>query len=482
MGKLVRMNLVNLPFGFRRTVGSFALSLAVMLAASPLAAATTVDGKTGGSANTLDENLRLNTAITVQADVVTLGDVFQGYLSRPEKVVAQAPRPGQRMTLSAEWLEDTARTYGLDWRPTNTFDRAVVYQPGQTVNGAEILAQVKAALIANGMPENYGVTATTTISPITVAMKASTEADVREAVYNESNRTFSALVQIPRNDPQAIFIQLRGTAFPTVQLPVLKMAAGKNTAITADMIDIIDVAEDQVRPETLTDPNQLIGKNPKMFLKAGQPIRENDVAQITMVDVPVLITATDRDTRIAKADVKVVSMNAASLPADAVTDAAFLVGKTPRRNLVAGTPIRRADVTVVKQIEIPVLARDVARGTELTADDITYVMMNEGDVMGDVVTDEAGIVGQTARLMLRAGQPLRKYSMTKPIAVERNQMVTVMWTVKSMNLTAQAKTMERGAVGEMIRVTNTKSNQTVLAEIIDSRTVRVAAPDQVYSR
>ncbi|MCC6915637.1 MAG: hypothetical protein IT566_18210, partial [Rhodospirillaceae bacterium] len=146
-----------------RTHKSFALSLAVMLAASPLAAATTVDGKTGGSANTLDEGLRLNTAITVQGDAVTHGDVFQGYLSRPEKVVAQAPKPGQRMTLSAEWLEDTARTYGLDWRPVNTFDRAVVYQPGQTVSGAEIIAQVKAALIANGMPENYGVANATTI-------------------------------------------------------------------------------------------------------------------------------------------------------------------------------------------------------------------------------------------------------------------------------------------------------------------------------
>ena len=38
------------------------------------------------------------------------------------------------------------------------------------------------------------------------------------------------------------------------------------------------------------------------------------------------------------------------------------------------------------------------------------------------------------------------------------------------------------AAADVIRVTNTKSNQTVLAEIIDSRTVRVAAPEQVSSR
>jgi flagella basal body P-ring formation protein FlgA len=175
-------------------------------------------------------------------------------------------------------------------------------------------------------------------------------------------------------------------------------------------------------------------------------------------------------------------MNARAVPADAVTEAAFLVGKSPRRNLAAGTPVRRADVVTVRQVEVPVMARDVARGAELSADDITWVTMNEGDVVGDVLTDEGAIVGLTARQMLRAGQPLRKYSLTKPIAVERNKMVTVMWTVQSINLTAQAKTMERGAVGDVIRVTNAKSNQTVLAEIIDSRTVRVAAPDQVSSR
>ena len=50
----------------------------------------------------LDDQLRLNTSITVNDDSIRLGDIFAGYLTRPEKVVATAPRPGQRMTLTAD--------------------------------------------------------------------------------------------------------------------------------------------------------------------------------------------------------------------------------------------------------------------------------------------------------------------------------------------------------------------------------------------
>jgi flagellar basal body P-ring formation protein FlgA len=133
-------------------------------------------------------------------------------------------------------------------------------------------------------------------------------------------------------------------------------------------------------------------------------------------------------------------------------------------------------------VEVPVAARDIVRGTTMTEGDITYVLMNEAEIVGEIAMDEADIVGQVARLTLRAGQPVRKHAIAKATAVERNQLVTVIWSVASINLTAQANAMEKGAVGDVIRVTNTKSKQTVLAQIVDSHTVRVAAPAQLSSR
>lgn len=459
-----------------RPITRFALSLAVTLAAAPLAAAA------DGGANTLDEALRLNTAITVEGDVVTLGDLFQGYLSRPEKVVTQAPKPGRRMTLTADWLADVARTYGLGWKPANSFDRAIVYQPGQTIAGDEILAAVKKNLIASGMSASYGLTPSAPIAPVTIALSAAREVEVRESLYDASTRTFSALVQIPPNDPQATFIQMRGVAFATVQIPVLKQAVGKTTTITAEMIDLIAFPEDQLRPSMVIDPDVLIGKTPKAFVRAGQPIREMELTRIALVDVPVFTADMDHQTRITAEHVKMMPVDAATIPADTVTSPEFLLGKRPRRSLAGGVPIRRADVSIVRRVDVPVAARDVPRGTTITENDITWMALDEEDIVGEVAMDAAEIVGQVTRLTLRSGQPVRKHAIAKAVAVERGQSVTVLWTVKSINLTAQGQAIEKGAVGDLIRVTNTKSNQSLLAEIVDNRTVRVAAPDQVSSR
>lgn len=446
----------------------FALPLAAaLLAAAPAAAQ---------GASTLDEDLRLNAEITVRGDVVTLGDVFDGFLSRPEKVVAQAPRPGERMELSAAWLAELARTQGLDWRPAGAFERAVVYQPGVTVSTADILDAVKASLIAGGMPANFGIIAATRLAPVMLAEGEPRHISVRDAVFSAGSRTFSAFVQVSSAGRNTGLIPVRGAAFPTVSLPVLKTAMGRNTKISADMIDIVDVPEDQVQGAVITDARQLIGKTPKVFLRAGQPVRDGDVTQVTLVEIPVLGTGMDRDGQIARHDIRLVSYNAAHLPPDAVMDPAFLVGKSPRRALVGGEPIRRADVALVRRIDVPVAARDLPRGTTLTRDDFTWVMMNEGEVAGEIARDDDEIVGQMTRYGLRAGQPMRKHAFAKAVAVDRGQLVTIQWSAPGMNLTAQGHAKDKGGVGDVIRVTNTKSSAIVMAEIIDSRTVQIVAP------
>lgn len=452
----------------------FAVALAATFAAAPMAMAAGTD--------MIDEELGLKTTITIQAPVVTLGDVFDGYLARPEKVVTRAPKPGQRMELSAEWLAATARTYGLNWQPANSLDRAIVYHPGQNVTNGDILAAVKASLVANGMPAALEIKSSTPITPVTVSLSAAKDVGVRETQYDAASKVFSAVVQVPANDPNSVFLQVRGVAFATVQVPVLKEAVGKNATLTADMIEFITVPQDQVKPATVTDPDQLVGKTPKMFLKAGEPIRETQLTHIVFLQIPVLIDGMDRDGRIGDEHVKMIEVDAALLPPDAVTDTAFLIGKTPRRPLTAGAPIRRADVALMRQVEVPVATRDLPTGSVVSESDITWVMVNASEAVNGVASSPDEIVGQATRYLVRAGQQFRANSIAKEIAVKRGQSLTVLWSVQSINLTARGTANEQGSVGDVIRVTNIKSNQTVLAEIIDARTVRVAAPAQMSAR
>src|SRR5262249_24590547 len=158
----------------------------------------------------------------------------------------------------------------------------------------------------------------------------------------------------PPGDPKAQFVPMHGVAFPTVTVPVLKDSEAKNTVITESMITTVELPEDSIKGTMITDASYLLGKAPKIFLKAGQPIFETEVAQISLVDVPVLNVDVPHDETITKQEITTVTLNAAELPRDTVYDASQLIGHSPRRLLVAGAPIRRTDVQLVRQVKVPV--------------------------------------------------------------------------------------------------------------------------------
>ena len=440
--------------------------------ALPLGAPPAVSASHALEADVADR-IQLNSSITVTGDVIRLGDVFSGYLVRPEKVVANAPRPGQRIMLSADWLTTLAHTYGLEWRPTSAYDRAVVYQPGQTVSPADILSTVRKALAAKGMPANFDLSATSPLEAVTVAMTAGTDIGVREAYYDANAKAFTAVVEIPANDPKAFFVPLRGVAFATLPVPVLKENAPKNKIITAAMIDVVNVREELVKSTTITDPSLLIGKSPKFFVKSGLPVQESDVAQVRLIEIPVMGTETSRETKITKNQIVMATFNASDLPQDAVLDAAQLLGKSPRRNLPAGSPIRRGDVQMVRQVQVPVAVRDLDRGEMLTASDLTLVTLTDAEVVGNVLVDMNQIIGRSTKHAMRAGQMMHAFDIARPVAVERGKLVTLIFSVPMMSLTSQGIAQEQGGVGDAIRVTNSKSNTTVVGEVIDARTVRI---------
>ncbi len=420
-------------------------------------------------------DLQLNTNITVSGPDVLLGDIFSGYLSRPEKVVAPAPRPGQRLVLSAVWLSKLAHTYGLNWQPKSGYDRAVVYQPGQTVAPRDVVAAVKTALIANGMPANYNITPAVQVPSMTVDSAATVTVGVRESAFDAQNRTFSAVVEIPPGTPDAQFVTLRGTAYPVALVPVLKENAGKNAVITPEMLTLAELPENQIRPDTIMDSAMLVGKTVKVLLRPGAPVRETDVGQVTLVKVPVLKIDARRDAGIDETAVTFAMFDSANLPADVITEAEDIIGHAPRRTLSAGTPLRRGDVQAIREVEVPVAARDLDRGETLNAEDITWVTMNDAAVASSVLTLESDIVGRKAKHPIRAGQSLRGFDIVKPIAVERGKTVTILWSTPLMNLTVQGHALEAGAIGDVIQVANTKTKAAVMAEVVDAQTVRISS-------
>lgn len=99
--------------------------------------------------------------------------------------------------------------------------------------------------------------------------------------------------------------------------------------------------------------------------------------------------------------------------------------------------------------------------------------MNDTDVVPNVIMEEDMLLGRQTKHPIRAGQTVRTFDILRPITIQRGKLVTILWSAPLMNLTVQGVSMEPGGIGDVIRVSNTKSKTIVMAEIVDAQTVRI---------
>lgn len=114
-------------------------------------------------------------------------------------------------------------------------------------------------------------------------------------------------------------------------------------------------------------------------------------------------------------------------------------------------------------VEVPVLARTIPAGTEISGNDIEWVSHRSDRLRPDAVLDPEAIIGHEARRALRPGEPLRSYDLQRPLMVERGELVTLLFEAPGIQLSVRARAMEDASDGELARFVNLQSNRTVEA-------------------
>jgi len=83
------------------------------------------------------------------------------------------------------------------------------------------------------------------------------------------------------------------------------------------------------------------------------------------------------------------------------------------------------------------------------------------------------VVGQEARIVLFAGRPILFDDIGPPAIVTRNQIVEVRYEASGLSIAAEGRAMERGAVGDRIRVMNLASRTTIFGQVLEDGSIRV---------
>jgi flagella basal body P-ring formation protein FlgA len=83
------------------------------------------------------------------------------------------------------------------------------------------------------------------------------------------------------------------------------------------------------------------------------------------------------------------------------------------------------------------------------------------------------VVGQEARVVLYAGRPILIDDIGPPAIVTRNQIVRVQFQGTGLSIITEGRALERGAVGDRVRIMNLASRATVFGQVQQDGSVQV---------
>jgi len=119
--------------------------------------------------------------------------------------------------------------------------------------------------------------------------------------------------------------------------------------------------------------------------------------------------------------------------------------------------------------EILVATRTVRSHEIITLEDVT---IKDIDVPG-ALADPEDVVGKEARVILYAGRPIQPGDIGPVSAIERNQIIRLVYQRGGLRITVDARSLGRVGIGDSLRVMNLSSRTTVTGIVTADGTVTV---------
>lgn len=108
-----------------------------------------------------------------------------------------------------------------------------------------------------------------------------------------------------------------------------------------------------------------------------------------------------------------------------------------------------------------VAAKNLRPGMIISAQDVKLAV---ADIAGGFQLLE-DVIGQEARVVLYAGRPVMPNDIGPPALIDRNQIVTLVYTAGPMTILTEGRSLGRGAVGDRVRVMNLSSRTTITGSV-----------------
>jgi flagella basal body P-ring formation protein FlgA len=141
---------------------------------------------------------------------------------------------------------------------------------------------------------------------------------------------------------------------------------------------------------------------------------------------------------------------------------------------VNGKEAARLRITAQVELQMPALVavRDLPRGHILSEADLAESLVPFSQSKG-ALKEVSQAIGQTLKVSLRVGSPVRDRDLTKTSLVKKGETVTIIAQSGGLKVTALGQAKQDGALGQTIAVINQDSKKTISGKVIGPGMVEV---------
>lgn len=232
----------------------------------------------------------LKSAVTVTTQDVRLGDIFAGSDVASDTIVGRAPAPGRKQTLGYHRLKSIARAHRLDWTPTGRSARTVITRAARLIDMGEIRIALRRALTQEGLSKHHKIEIFNRELRVFAAVDAKQPYEIGNVRFDAESGRFTASLVITDKSEILKIVGLNGRAYTVVEIPVLTKSMRPGEVIQRGNVEWVGIRRDDADRNAVLDLAEIVGQSPRRPLRAGVPIRRDDVRPPVVVAKGSIVT------------------------------------------------------------------------------------------------------------------------------------------------------------------------------------------------
>lgn len=220
----------------------------------------------------------LKPAATVTGEIVRIGDLIDNAGDAADEPIFRAPDLGESGSVSAARIAEAVMMHGIVVLDTRGLTDVIVTRASQAIAPDEIEARIARALAGRQQSADAShLTVTFDGEVRAIHVEPGTDLRIVRLSYEPRSGRFDVMFERPGRARG--LIRYTGTYAEAFTAAVLMRSLAPGEAVRAADIKIMRRPKAEYSPDTVTQPEQAIGLAPRRALRAGQVLRQSDLAK-----------------------------------------------------------------------------------------------------------------------------------------------------------------------------------------------------------